>query len=104
MGPRKRICVKTESSSIPPGCYEARKKGNHRTVYGSAERTGIKTNHRLKEHPGCLQGDQGCHSDTASLAFQHLVSWRLIWLPVERRHHRRCLCGKRTTPPSSFLK
>jgi transposase-like protein len=32
---------------IPLGCYEVRKEANHRTVYGSAERTGIKTNHTM---------------------------------------------------------
>jgi len=32
---------------ILPDCREARKEASHRTVYESAEGTGIKTNHNL---------------------------------------------------------
>src|SRR5260221_6745246 len=34
-------------SLILLGCYEARKEANHRTGYGAAERTRIKTNHTI---------------------------------------------------------
>jgi hypothetical protein len=45
-GPMTWICVKTQDSLLLLGCLEARKEANQRTVYGSAKRTGIKTNHK----------------------------------------------------------
>ncbi len=41
------ICVKIGDSIIQFGCYEVRKGANHRTGFGSAERTGIPTNHNV---------------------------------------------------------
>lgn len=47
MGLRGRICVKTKDSTLLLGCYEARKEASHWTIYGSGERTGIETNHKM---------------------------------------------------------
>ncbi len=38
--------VQIGHSMLSIGCYEVRKEANHWTVYGSAERTGIKANHK----------------------------------------------------------
>ena len=45
MGPKKSICVKLKNSAILLGCLEASKEASHWTIYESAKRTGIQTNH-----------------------------------------------------------
>src|SRR5438270_13363477 len=47
MGPKKSICVKLKNSTVLFGCFEASKEGSHRTIYESANRTGIQTNHSI---------------------------------------------------------
>jgi hypothetical protein len=50
------ICVKTQDSLLLLGCLEARKEANQRTVYESAKRTGIKTNHKSQHVEGETDG------------------------------------------------
>src|SRR6516162_4930434 len=58
----------------------------------------------MNEHPGGSVGEQRYHSDATSEAFQRVMSWGLICLPMGRSQCSQCLCWKRTSSPSSLLK